>query len=352
MKSNGTIYWYGANSASLMESDLSGNGQRWYYFFNGQRVGRQLPSNEVGFYMTDHLGNVRFLSGCCTGYSLDYYPFGGVITNSDTGDDRYQFTGKERDSESGLDNFGARYYGSSTGRFMTPDWAARPTAVPYAVYGDPQSLNLYTYVRNNTLNRVDLDGHYELNASGCAKDNAKCQKKYDKAANKFESQRQKDLNSKKADVRAAAAAYGDLGDANGVHVGFADLSSQHISGSVDASSSTPGGGANGINIQVTIDFGRAGSAETQTHEGTHVADDQKFLNSWNPGWGGYMETLTHGRTEFNAFKAGAEINQEHGFGPNGDRKIWNFLRNDPNYKNILNVPVFDPKDFPAAVAQD
>lgn len=32
-----------------------------------------------------------------------------------------RYTGKERDAESGLDNFGARYYGSSMGRFMSPD---------------------------------------------------------------------------------------------------------------------------------------------------------------------------------------------------------------------------------------
>jgi len=57
----------------------------------------------------------------------------------------YKFTGKERDSESGLDMFGARYYGSSLGRFMTPDWAAKPTNVPYAHFGNPQSLNLYSY---------------------------------------------------------------------------------------------------------------------------------------------------------------------------------------------------------------
>lgn len=44
----------------------------------------------------------------------------------------YKFTGKERDSESGLDMFGARYYGSSLGRFMTPDWAEKPIDVPYA----------------------------------------------------------------------------------------------------------------------------------------------------------------------------------------------------------------------------
>jgi RHS repeat-associated protein len=68
-------------------------------------------------------------------------------------------TGKERDSESGLDMFGARYYGSSLGRFMTPDWAAKPTNVPYASFGNPQSLNLYSYVSNNPCTTRDPDGH-------------------------------------------------------------------------------------------------------------------------------------------------------------------------------------------------
>jgi RHS repeat-associated protein len=153
MKSNGTIYWYGANSASLMETDLSGNVQRWYYFFDGQRVARQLSTNETGFYMTDHLGSVRYLGGSATGYKLDYYPYGGVITDSDTGDDRYQFTGKERDSESGLDNFGARYYSSNLGRFMSPD----PDNTG-ATLQSPQSWNAYSYVLNNPLNAIDATG--------------------------------------------------------------------------------------------------------------------------------------------------------------------------------------------------
>jgi hypothetical protein len=42
---------------------------------------------------------------------------------------------------------------------MTPDWAARATAVPYAVFGDPQSLNLYGYVRNDPVSIADADGH-------------------------------------------------------------------------------------------------------------------------------------------------------------------------------------------------
>src|ERR1700733_3396903 len=71
----------------------------------------------------------------------------------------YKFTGKERDIESGLDEFGARYYGSSLGRFMTPDWAAQPVTVPYANFGNPQSLNLYNYVENKPTTTGDPDGH-------------------------------------------------------------------------------------------------------------------------------------------------------------------------------------------------
>jgi hypothetical protein len=42
---------------------------------------------------------------------------------------------------------------------MSPDWAAKEEPVPYATFDDPQSLNLYSYVRNNPLTRVDADGH-------------------------------------------------------------------------------------------------------------------------------------------------------------------------------------------------
>jgi len=69
------------------------------------------------------------------------------------------FTGKERDSESGNDYFGARYYASTMGRFMSPDWSAPPSPVPYADLMNPQSLNLYSYVLNNPLSKDDPDGH-------------------------------------------------------------------------------------------------------------------------------------------------------------------------------------------------
>ena len=104
---------------------------------------------------TDWAGNL-----CETIASL---PFGDGLANSSTCPEAdvspMHFTGKQRDTESGLDNFGARYDASSFARFMTPDWAAKPTAVPYAVFGDPQSLNLYGYVRNNPVTIADPDGH-------------------------------------------------------------------------------------------------------------------------------------------------------------------------------------------------
>jgi len=69
------------------------------------------------------------------------------------------FTGKERDPESGDDYFEARYYNSAAGRFLSPDWSAKEEPVPYAKLDDPQTLNLYDYVRNNPVTRVDADGH-------------------------------------------------------------------------------------------------------------------------------------------------------------------------------------------------
>jgi RHS repeat-associated protein len=77
-------------------------------------------------------------------------------------------TGKERDTESGNDYFPARYYSSSMGRWLSPDWSAKYEPVPYAKLDNPQTLNLYAYVMNNPLTRFDPDGHWN-----CTGENAK-----------------------------------------------------------------------------------------------------------------------------------------------------------------------------------
>jgi RHS repeat-associated protein len=82
-------------------------------------------------------------------------PFGDGQTITGTCGDisPRHFTGKERDTESGLDNLGARYFGSSTGRFQSPD-----PGDAGAMNDDPQSWNAYAYARNNPLLYGDPDG--------------------------------------------------------------------------------------------------------------------------------------------------------------------------------------------------
>jgi RHS repeat-associated protein len=350
LKSSGKAYWYGAGTEILDESDTSGNITNEYVFFGGKRIAmRTVSTGTIDYYAEDMLGTSRAIvqAGQTTPcYDADFLPYGKEIPVTNTCSQNYKFEGKERDTETLNDDFGARYYSWRLGRWLSADWSAVPEPVPYANLANPQTLNLYTMVRDNPESFADLDGHYELNSSGCNR-NVKCQKQWDKASDKFEKQHKKNLKSKKADVRTAAANFGEKGEANGVHVGFANLNSgaSPSFGSVDATGSVGGMKL----IQVTIDFGRAGSAETQTHEGTHVGDDQKFLDSYDPLTRGYNESLdpTHGQTEFNAFRAGAEIDNEHGFGPNDTQKILNFLHGNPVYGPIFDIPVFDHSNFPA-----
>jgi RHS repeat-associated protein len=161
----GTLYWRGLGSDPLTETSLTGALQNNYVFFNGQRVARSDSTPLIHYYFSDHLGShgvVENATGTTCEQDIDYYPYGGVEEDYCSGSgvaQNYKFTGKERDSESGLDNFGARYSASSLGRYMTPDWAAKPVTVPYAKFGDPQTLNLYSYVENGPVNRIDPDGH-------------------------------------------------------------------------------------------------------------------------------------------------------------------------------------------------
>jgi RHS repeat-associated protein len=160
----GTLYWTGTGADALLETDLTGAGVEEYIFFNGKRVARRdNTGGNVHYYFSDHLGShavIQSGDGSTCEHDIDYYPYGGQQQDYCSGPaQNYMFNAKERDSESGLDMFGARYYGSSLGRFMTPDWAPKPLAVPYANYGNPQSLNLYSYVENNPTTFGDPDGH-------------------------------------------------------------------------------------------------------------------------------------------------------------------------------------------------
>lgn len=171
-KSTGTLYWTGTGTEALFETDANGTWTEEYVLFGGRRVAQRSSTGAVKYYLGDHLGSTRVVvSG--TGQVLqdmDYFPYGRVASGAS--ETKYLFTGKERDAESGLDYFGARYYGSTMGRFLSPDdFTGGPVDVfspadpnppgplPYADITNPQSLNKYSYTYNNPLRYTDPDGH-------------------------------------------------------------------------------------------------------------------------------------------------------------------------------------------------
>jgi RHS repeat-associated protein len=153
------MYWLGSSGENLIETDLTGTINEEYIYFNGERIARvDRPSGTVHYYFSNHLGSHTVVTnavGVCE-QDIEYYPYGGVVADyCPTVAQHYKFTGKERDTESGLDMFGARYNASSMGRFMSPD----PEQIDgFDHLSDPQSWNGYAYVHNNPLKATDPDG--------------------------------------------------------------------------------------------------------------------------------------------------------------------------------------------------
>jgi RHS repeat-associated protein len=169
---SGSSYVLGPGGEQVTEYDGSGNWKHTNVFASGQLLATYAAPNPTApstyFALNDWLGTKRVEVGaemCASGYSS--LPYGdGMNTVSVPGYSQcpvdateHHFTGKERDTESGNDYFEARYYSSAMGSFMSPDWSAKEEPVPYAKLDNPQTLNLYAYVGNNPLIRVDSDGH-------------------------------------------------------------------------------------------------------------------------------------------------------------------------------------------------
>jgi len=155
-------YVLGLNGEQVTEFDGGGH---WYHsnVYAGSKLLATYGGSSTYFALSDWLGTKR-VETTPDGVAVASYlslPFGDGFASIGSGPDatEHHFTGKIRDTESGNDYFGARYYSSTAARFMSPDWATKPEAVPYSDLTDPQSLNLYGYVRNNPLSQVDDDGH-------------------------------------------------------------------------------------------------------------------------------------------------------------------------------------------------
>ncbi len=157
-------YWQGDSQ--------SGDVELWW---NGRHLGyvsNPASSPAIVWSGTNWIGSDRLRtdsSGNLIG-AFDSLPFGdGLSTYLGTDNDLTHFTGKERDvntsdvnNQSGLDYFRARFYSSTMGRFLNPDFSSASVQnepLPFSDLPNPQSLNLYSYALNNPTSLIDSDGH-------------------------------------------------------------------------------------------------------------------------------------------------------------------------------------------------
>jgi RHS repeat-associated protein len=169
-KSGTTGYGYDGDGHRVTKT-AGGATTVFVYNIAGQLIaeyGGSATNSGTSYLTTDSLGSTRVVTDGNKAVIArhDYLPFGeeipsgignrppglGYVTTDDT---RQKFTSKERDNESSLDYFGARYYSGAQGRFTGCDpenYQAR------GELADPQSWNAYGYVNNNPLRRVDPEG--------------------------------------------------------------------------------------------------------------------------------------------------------------------------------------------------
>ncbi len=147
-------YFYDPDGRPMWEYVPGIGYETFHLYLNDERVAMNDVSDGLLFLHRDHLGT-PVLKTRSNGqeYSREMFPPYGEQIGTPPDTVNYDFTGQERDTESGLQYFGARYYSGVQGRFTSPD-------VPLLAQtpDDPQSWNLYAYVRNKPLGYSDPTG--------------------------------------------------------------------------------------------------------------------------------------------------------------------------------------------------
>ena len=138
----------------MAEYDSNGNLIAEYVYLEGSRIAKVAGDGSRRYYHTDVVGTplVKTDENGNLVWEGENLPFGTEVASNDTEeDDTTKFTGKELDGETGLHYFGARYYDSRVGRFISID----------PVSGSQQNTatwNRYVYSQNNPIRYVDPDG--------------------------------------------------------------------------------------------------------------------------------------------------------------------------------------------------
>ena len=168
-KNVGESVWfiYDIGGELIMEFNVKGGSLAKEYVNGGGMEAVIDPSTGTEYTTSDTLGSPRLVTNSSGSVVSrhDYMPFGEELSSGIGGRTtgmgygatdgiRQQFTGKERDNETGLDYFDARYLASFQGRFTSPD----PLSIEFNRLNDPQQLNNYSYCINNPFRHTDPTG--------------------------------------------------------------------------------------------------------------------------------------------------------------------------------------------------
>ena len=303
------------------------------------------------FEHTDWLGTLRrentTANPTSSYHNCTSLPFGDGL-NCTWYNDTLHFTGKERDAESGLD-FGARYNSSQMGRFMSPDRRRRRI--------DPQTLNIFARFATTRCRSPPTRPAYIVN---CTTGSAKDQKNCNKAADRFEKQREKGPEIKE---RKSARCRQCVGQPRRrqpcqCHVQVSTAGRRRCQHSARLQERhgivTPGTTSDhqpNINAEFSEDLGGKDLGQTIAHEGSHIEDDMNFLKSYDPATGQYFGALnfTHFDTEFQAFEAGSMVKPYSMFpkGPSGYQQLTNYIYQAyPNADQLVFPPSLYPQGTP------
>jgi RHS repeat-associated protein len=333
--------------------------------------GGTVDTNGTQYLTSDHLGSTRLVTSAVGGVvkRYDYLPFGEEIpagigfrtTALGYAPDSFplKFTGKERDAESNLDYFGARYFGAAQGRFTSADpllASGRPDV--------PQSWNRYAYGLNNPLRFIDPTGLYEWDTTlgGSDSDNDLLRKSGKNKAARAAAQAIVDqrkairgelkrlAGSKEGSLRADAAAIGAEGKDNGVTISMGAVT-PGAAAQVSATRPLTLDANGNPQLDLRVLPGARGDSLfiALAHEGSHVWDAQSVAGGTRP----FLRSM---ETEMSAFMETVAAARSIGWssvGPVGGASFWSSSWSNVDQqtrppkeilKLLLTSPIYAPKN--------
>lgn len=159
-----TVYHTDKEGKTITETDAAGNLIADYVYVNGKLAVKIDPTGSF-FYHTDPAGSPIAMtdSAGVIAWKADYKPFGEELITAATEENYKMFVGKEKDKETGLYYFGARYLQDKTARFVSVDPVGpvdeRSGNPNEKMLLNPQRINRYAYALNNPYRYVDPDGN-------------------------------------------------------------------------------------------------------------------------------------------------------------------------------------------------